>query len=231
LFCTYFHLRKKYIGECEKNPGYMTTNCAPSCKTCNLIDMSVRCPMDIDLKPALYPGSLNKMFSRIVKNAPGNQTDISEKEKLRMEEIKMPMYTVNILSGPGLDNKGENTIAMDKSSPPWVITFDNFLTEDECQGLIDLGSEFKYKRSEDVGAARFDGSHEGVQSERRTSENAWCSSHDGCRTKEIPQRIHDRIAQVLDIPANNSEDFQLLRYEKGQFYRTHHDFIDHQGMF
>jgi prolyl 4-hydroxylase len=186
--------------------------------------------MNLDLKPALYPGSLNKMFSRIVKSAPGNQTTLSAEEKQQLEESNMPMYTVNILSGPGVDSKAENTVAMDKSSPPWVVTFDNFLTEDECQTLIDLGTEYKYKRSEDVGAVRFDGSHEGVQSERRTSENAWCSSHEGCRDREIPQRIHDRIAKVLDIPAVNSEDFQMLRYEKGQFYRTHHDFIDHQGM-
>jgi prolyl 4-hydroxylase len=32
----------------------------------------------------------------------------------------------------------------------------------------------------------------------------------------------------MGIPANNSEDLQLLRYEKGQFYRTHHDYIPHQ---
>jgi prolyl 4-hydroxylase len=207
----------------------MTTSCAPSCKTCNLIDINNRCPKNPDLKPALYPGSLNKMFSRIVKTAPGNRTDLSDEEKQQLEESKTPQYTVTVLSGPGVDSKSENTVAMDKSSPPWVITFDNFLTDDECQSLIDLGHEFEYKRSEDVGAARFDGSHEGVQSERRTSENAWCSEHAGCRQRDVPKRIHERISQVLDIPAINSEDFQMLRYEKGQFYRTHHDYIDYQG--
>ena len=207
----------------------MTTNCAPSCKTCNLIDIQNRCPKLVDAKPALTPGSLNKMFSRIVKTAPGNRTDLSDEEKRQLGADKMPLYTVHIHSGPGVDTDNENTVAMDKSSPPWVITFDNFVTEEECQNMIELGHKYKYKRSEDAGAVRFDGTHDGVKSERRTSENAWCSEHDGCRQQEVPTLLHERIAKVLQIPANNSEDFQLLRYEKGQFYRTHHDYIEFQG--
>ena len=33
---------------------------------------------------------------------------------------------------------------------------------------------------------------------------------------------------VTGIPANHSEDFQILKYEPGQFYRQHHDYIGHQ---
>lgn len=102
------------------------------------------------------------------------------------------------------------------------------ITPEECDEMIQLGYKFIYKRSEDVGAEKFDGSHEGVQSTRRTSENAWCSSHQGCREEDLPQKLHQRIAHVLRIPPENSEDFQLLKYEKGQFYRTHHDYIGHQ---
>ena len=117
---------------------------------------------------------------------------------------------------------------MDKSLPPWVVTFENFLTDAECDALIALGHKYDYKRSEDVGAVKFDGSHDSVRSESRTSENAWCSG--ACRDDEIPKRVQERIANVLNIPAENSEDLQILKYEKGQYYRTHHDFIDHQGM-
>ena len=83
--------------------------------------------------------------------------------------------------------------------------------------------------SEDVGDIKFDGSHDSVQSERRTSENAWCSSSKGCRDEEIPTRLHQRMSAVLGIPPENSEDLQLLKYEKGQFYRTHNDYIPHQA--
>lgn len=207
----------------------MTTNCAPSCKTCNLIDINNRCPKLVDAKPALRPGDLNRMFYRILRNAPGNRTHLTDDDKQQLQQSNTPEYTVHVHSRPGKDTVTDVTVAIDKSLPPWVVTFDNFLTDEECDETIQLGFKYEYKRSEDVGAVRFDGTHEGVKSERRTSENAWCSEFGGCRQEELPQRIHNRIAQVLDIPPENSEDFQLLKYEKGQFYRTHHDFIDHQG--
>jgi prolyl 4-hydroxylase len=78
-----------------------------------------------------------------------------------------------------------------------------------------------YKRSEDVGMVKVDGTVDGVKSQGRTSENAWCSSRDGCRKAALPQSIHQRIAKVLEIPVENSEDFQILRYEIGQFYVVH----------
>mmetsp|Transcript_13489 Transcript_13489/g.19441 ORF Transcript_13489/g.19441 Transcript_13489/m.19441 type:complete len:132 (+) Transcript_13489:876-1271(+) len=38
----------------------------------------------------------------------------------------------------------------------------------------------------------------------------------------------DRMSDVMGIPAVNSEDLQVLKYEKGQFYNSHHDYIGHQ---
>jgi prolyl 4-hydroxylase len=94
--------------------------------------------------------------------------------------------------------------------------------------MIQLGYKYVYKRSEDVGEKKFDGSHDAVQSTRRTSENAWCSTFHGCREETIPSLVHERMAKVMAIPPGNSEDLQLLKYEKGAFYRTHHDYIPHQ---
>jgi Rps23 Pro-64 3,4-dihydroxylase Tpa1-like proline 4-hydroxylase len=34
---------------------------------------------------------------------------------------------------------------------------------------------------------------------------------------------------VTGIKANDSEDFQILKYEPGQFYRQHHDYIELQA--
>jgi prolyl 4-hydroxylase len=218
------------IGECDNNKAYMQTNCAPSCRSCHMIDIDARCPKLKDLEPALHPGDLNKMFERIVRLAPGNRTDsLTESELKEYADQKMPLYTVHIHSRPGDTPATEISAVFDKSLPPWVVTFDNFVTDEECAALIALGYEHEYKRSEDVGAEKFDGSHDSIQSERRTSENAWCSDHGDCRPQEVPQRLHERMATVMGIPANNSEDFQILKYEKGQFYRTHHDFIPHQG--
>ena len=204
-----------HLGECEKNEAYMATNCGPACGTCNLIDINARCPPLDDPQPGLRPGQLNRMFERIVKNAPGNRTE----DSLTDEEKKIPRYTVTVHSRPSEEPATDVDVVNDKSLPPWVITFDNFMTDEECEAMIKIGYKYEYKRSEDVGEEKADGTFGSIQSERRTSENAWCSSHVGCREEEIPALIHKRIANVLQIPANNSEDFQILRYQKNQFYR------------
>ncbi|KAL3780752.1 hypothetical protein ACHAW5_006422 [Stephanodiscus triporus] len=217
------------IGECEKNPTYMKTKCAPSCRTCELIDINIRCPpIGDDVRPGLFPGELNAMFERIVSTAPGNQSD----PNLVVEE-GMTNYTVTVHSRPKAFGVGEERVISrirDMEQPPWVITFENFVTEEECTEMINLGHRSKYKRSEDVGDMLPDGTYDSKKSDTRTSENAWCSDSESnkCRTDKVAKLIHDRIAKVTGIPPENSEDFQILKYEPGQFYRQHHDYIEFQ---
>jgi prolyl 4-hydroxylase len=110
-----------------------------------------------------------------------------------------------------------------------VITLDNFTTPEECQTLIDLGHKAGYERSKDVGRnQKFDGSFDAVQSTGRTSENAWCSERAECRQDPVVQNVMNRMGKILDIPPENSEDLQLLKYEVSQFYNSHHDYIGHQ---
>lgn len=188
--------------------------------------MNVRCPKLTDVEPALKPGDLNKMFERIVETAPGNRT-LTAEEKKALQDEKIPEYSVVVHSRPNDSPATEVSLDNDKKLPPWLITFENFLTPEECEALIQLGFKYGYKRSKDVGAKKFDGSHEAKESKGRTSENAWCSVKEGCREEDIPKRIHERAAKIMGIPPPNSEDLQILKYEVGQFYNTHHDYIPH----
>jgi prolyl 4-hydroxylase len=140
----------------------------------------------------------------------------------------MTDYSVTVHSRPSAEPATEVSVVNDRSLPPWVITFDNFLTPEECDDMVQLGYKSGYKRSEDVGAEKEDGTVGAKKSTGRTSENAWCSSRDGCRDEDVAQRLHNRMSQVMGISPENSEDMQLLRYEVGQFYQTHHDYIPHQ---
>ena len=37
------------------------------------------------------------------------------------------------------------------------------------------------------------------------------------------------MAEVTNVPPANMEHFQILKYEEGQYYKTHHDYIpEHQ---
>ena len=145
------------------------------------------------------------MFERIVKTAPGNTTEENwtDDVKKSMAELNTPPYTVTVHSRPSEEPATDVDPVLDKSLPPWVITFDNFMTEEECEAMVQIGYEYEYKRSEDVGEEKADGTFGSVQSSRRTSENAWCSSHAGCRSQALPERIHKRISMVLDIPPEN----------------------------
>ena len=210
-------------GECDVNLAYMQVKCAPSCQSCHMIDLDARCPpLGDDAKPALLPGEMNVMFERIVKTAPGNQTG----DDVEIEE-NMTNYSVVVHSRPE-PFEGEPSRERDMEQPPWIITFEDFLTDEECQHVIEMGYNAKYERSKDVGRLQTDGSYDAVESLTRTSENAWCSDRNDCREDSVVQKIHDRMAKVTGIPPTNSEDLQILKYEVGQFYRPHHDYIGHQ---
>mmetsp|Transcript_20758 Transcript_20758/g.42377 ORF Transcript_20758/g.42377 Transcript_20758/m.42377 type:complete len:495 (+) Transcript_20758:64-1548(+) len=202
-------------GECDTDPSYMTTACAPSCKSCHLIDFATRCPIDPNAKPALAPGDLNAMFDRIIKEAADGRSK---------------GYTVTVHSRPSAESIADSIIDEEKDleQPPWILTFDNFLSDEECDYLIQIGYKYEYERSVSVGDEQFDGTLDSTVSEGRTSENAWCDVHSGCRDEPVVSKIYDKMSNVTGIPPDNSEDLQLLKYEVTQFYQVHHDYIEEE---
>jgi prolyl 4-hydroxylase len=193
------------VGECESNPNYMTLNCAPSCQTCDRLDIMNRCPLDPDAKNMLdQPGDLNRMFEGILS-----------------DPIVVEKYNPKVLSRP----KPFPDEVVDYQEGPWVITLDTFLTDHECDALVELGAEEGYKRSEDVGEEKVDGTYGSLESSGRTSENAWCV--DDCYKNATAQVVMEKIENLTGFPETNSENLQMLKYEVGQFYHTHHDYINH----
>jgi len=130
-------------------------------------------------------------------------------ERLTSEEITAK-YNVTILSEP---------------PEPWVVIIDDVVSEVECKRLIELGNSEEYKRSEDVGAKKPDGTYGSKVSTGRTSSNAWCTSD--CFKDPIAARASQKISDLTMINEINSEYLQLLKYEPGQFYEDHHDYIEH----
>jgi prolyl 4-hydroxylase len=57
----------------------------------------------------------------------------------------------------------------------------------------------------------------------RTSTNAWCQND--CEQDPVTQAVTERMQKITGIPSVNFEYLQLLRYEIGQFYQVHHDYI------
>lgn len=63
--------------------------------------------------------------------------------------------------------------------------------------------------------------HEG---QHRTSSTTWCTDP-SCVSNSTVEGVDQRIQELTRIPESNFEHFQLLRYEGGQFYNQHHDYI------
>ena len=98
---------------------------------------------------------------------------------------------------------------------PRVFLLKNFLSDEECEHLIELG-EKKLERSTVVN------SDESVAvSTARTSFGTFVTR----RLTETLQRVEDRVAKYSGIPWEHQEQLQLLRYRDGQEYVAHHDGI------
>lgn len=97
------------------------------------------------------------------------------------------------------------------SRDPWVMTFDDFLSEEETARVIELC------------ASSFERSLAGDQlSPVRTSHQCWCQMPP-CVNDPVIRGISERISGLTMTPQNNAEYMQVVRYEVGQFYKIHHD--------
>jgi len=188
-------------GACKYAPGWMIIHCCKSCdedlNASALLDSNVRCsPEHLNTtEPAWQPGDLNKLFEKWV-------TD---------DEFKQ--YTPNVLSSPNAEFGGANG--------PWIITFDTFLTDFESDQIWKGGEMVGFDRSTDQGNVNEFGEMEQIVSKTRTSSNAWCTHE----CERLPGVISatDKIERVTGVPRVNYESFQILEYQKNQFYRMHHD--------
>ncbi|CAJ1959352.1 unnamed protein product [Cylindrotheca closterium] len=189
-------------GTCSWSPGWMIVHCCKSCdeelNASELIDPNVRCTKErLNMtEPAWQPGDLNKLF-----------------ESWAAKDSDFAQYDPQVLSSPGAEFGGIDG--------PWVVTFDNFFSEDEANALIQGGAKVGFERSTDQGKMNSLGEREKVVSTTRTSSNAWCIG--AC--ERIPQvsRVSHRIEEVTKVPKKNYESFQILEYDYNQFYRSHHD--------
>jgi prolyl 4-hydroxylase len=172
-----------------------------------MLSVEARCPVDQDAPVAWLPGDVNQFFLNVTSNP-----DYAK-------------YEPQILSRPSYVN-GDTEETATYAIGPWVLTFDNFISDEEADRLIELGAKEGYARSSDVGKRNFDGTFEGKVSNSRTSTNAWCQN--GCYNDTLAQQVIQRIAEVTNTPEENSEYLQLLKYQEGQYYRTHHDLITYQ---
>lgn len=200
-------------GDDDPNREYMQSNCAPACRTCHLLDSQLRCPIEEGNEPVIKPGGLNALFERIVDDADGTGS--------------YAKYNPRALLRPRL--KADGTPAPDGTRDgPWIVVLENVVSDEEADALIAAGHRKGYERSSDVGVENPDGTHEDEVSQGRTSTNSWCDE-ELCEGDPVIGPVVERIAEITGTGVHNSEHLQLLRYEPGQYYNQHHDYIEYQA--
>jgi prolyl 4-hydroxylase len=203
-FCAFYAVN----GQCDAWPT-MKFRCAPVCESCEQIDFDIRCKLNPDAVDALYPGDLDRLYESITTNPAFDQ------------------YGVKVLSRPSYA-PGDTAETADYQLGPWMVVFENALTDEEADIFIELGSKVGYTKSvTNTGAKEKDGTITAIGDTRRTSTTAWCQLD--CAEDPTVLRVMNRIETITGIAETNYEAIQILKYEKDQFYRRHTDYaVDHR---
>ncbi|XP_064966769.1 prolyl 4-hydroxylase 1-like [Musa acuminata AAA Group] len=101
---------------------------------------------------------------------------------------------------------------------PRIILFHNFLSMQECDYLKAIG-----RPRLAVSMVIDDKTGKGIKSKVRTSSGMFLTSEE--QNLPIIQAIENRIAVFSQIPAENGEQMQVLRYKQSQFYSVHSDYF------
>nr|XP_011462583.1 PREDICTED: prolyl 4-hydroxylase 1 [Fragaria vesca subsp. vesca] len=101
---------------------------------------------------------------------------------------------------------------------PRIIVLHNFLSMEECDYLRAIASpRLQVSTVVDIKTGK------GIKSKVRTSSGMFLSPQE----KKFPmiQAIEKRISVYSQVPIENGELIQVLRYEKDQYYKPHHDYF------
>jgi prolyl 4-hydroxylase len=100
---------------------------------------------------------------------------------------------------------------------PEIYTIDNFLSDEECDHFINI-TKGKFDRALVVSE-----NEKGKVSSGRSGENTWVE-HDN---DDITLQVGTRIAELVNMPLENAEAFQVIHYGKSQEYYNHYDSWEH----
>ena len=203
------------VGECDSNPLYMRTNCPVTCHLCQ----SSRCHdqnesrCKDEARAGLCRTDPDRMFKECRWSCKWCAMETSS--RCRRAPGVSPAASRGTLDY--MFQRAANAEHLSQYSPvvhsrsPWVVSFETFLSAEEAERIIQVGGK-GWQRSM---------AGDGVQAVR-TSSTAWCDYH-SCQRDPVLARVRARIANLTLVPERNAEHLQVLKYDTGQFYKTHHD--------
>mmetsp|Transcript_1599 Transcript_1599/g.3844 ORF Transcript_1599/g.3844 Transcript_1599/m.3844 type:complete len:715 (-) Transcript_1599:658-2802(-) len=250
---------------CRETPNRLL--CGPACKACgdlvlapDELDLIEDCTPDESMdafedeeeedesadgdERGASKQTIDAMFRRIVGELPYPPAGAGGgKDEDDYPIVPGVNYTARVLSRPSLDKTVHTNVSLDSIDfhfgGPWIVVLDDFLSEEECDRMIELGDllgreastieDDEDEASEDEPPRGKDESKENDQDARekeprwRTSTTAWCED-EICRLDPVAQRVQRRIGLTTGVTDESYYEFlQLLKYVPGQYYKEHHD--------
>lgn len=101
------------------------------------------------------------------------------------------------------------------SRNPALALLNGFMSAEECAHFIGVGKGIMQR-------AKVVGTHGNVKDRVRTNSYGWVKHH----YDPIFSTIGKRMEQLVGIPLNHAEDFQIIEYQPGQEYKAHLDGFD-----
>ena len=104
----------------------------------------------------------------------------------------------------------ENNLGYANISDPYTKPFvlEQFLTRSHAKQIIDYSKD-KLVDSEVIG-----GKHKNI----RNSQQHWIP-----KDNLLVKPLFDKVSKMFNIPFENAEDLQVVRYRPNQYYNEHHD--------
>ena len=103
---------------------------------------------------------------------------------------------------------------------PIIFTVAGILSESECNHIKSLALR-NMKRSTVSGFDK-ENKKRNLLDDRRTSSDSWI----GHSEDDITLEVGNRLADLVQLPINQAESFQVIHYQLEQEYQAHHDTFD-----
>lgn len=182
-----------YFGECQASPTVMLKQCAPACQSCDALLPQASDDEDSDEEPCEQQQSDDPIW------------EAGDRDRMFTRITKHPYYVSQYQSA--IYHSGSR-------SDPWIITLDDFLTEDECNLLI------RCMEHQDCHDGKNNG-HQPGQFEQVDNliYALTCSTNsDTDEDYEVPSvisHVQSKLANLTMIPRGNFEELTLFRHEQG----------------
>ena len=132
-------------GGCDDNPTYMKDKCAPACQTCDhMLELKEKCALSPDSSlDAIKPGGMDQLFENMIHAAKSMGLD----PKVWSRPMKKH-DNYNDSENAAMSCENDITNQCDLQDGPWVITLENFVSDEEISHLMTWGRTMKYERSQ-----------------------------------------------------------------------------------